>query len=59
MSFNLIILSTMTTTYRETYRAAMFIVDMAMIYPIIPTKRGTVICQNLSPCMSECLPKEK
>lgn len=42
-------------TYSETYLAAVFIVEMAMMKPTIPTKKGAAQCQNRSPTLSECL----
>ena len=42
-------------TYREMYRAAVFMVEAAMAKPIIPIARGTAMCQNRSPDLSECL----
>jgi hypothetical protein len=42
-------------TYREIYRAAVFMVAAAMTKPRIPTARGIAMCQNRSPVLSECL----
>lgn len=43
------------TSYKEMYRAAVFIVAAAMTNPRIPNARGTAMCQNRSPDLSECL----
>lgn len=44
-----------TSTHKETYRAAVFIVEAAMTKPIIPNVKGMAMCQNRSPVLSECL----
>jgi len=42
---------------REIYRAAVFMVQLAIMKPTMLKARGMVICQNRSPVLSECLVK--
>ena len=43
------------STHSETYLAAVFMVQRAMMNPTIPPKVGTAKWKNLSPVLSECL----
>lgn len=45
-------------TYRDTYLAGVFIVDMAITDPIIPIIMGKILCQQRSDLLSECLARE-
>ena len=43
----------MLGTYSETYLAAVFIVEMAIMNPMIPNIKGMQMCQKRSLCLSE------
>lgn len=43
------------TAYRAMYRAAGFIVEMAITKPRIPKAKGITMCQHRSPDLLECL----